>query len=430
MSALAPSIVLAVRPRGAKAAGVSDVEKLLSAAGIACEKVTPCPPTVAHGARWEAEIEPGGAHVWLEPAPRETIEEMTRDAGLEWRGVLDEDVQSATEATWAMGVGVELGDEPLGEYHQQLKLLAALAPDAVFALDVSALTPRPGEWLAEVAASQAPPSPETLFTIHCVGDQGESTVWMHTHGLDRCGSVELDLVDVPASFVSLAGTLLNTVATMFIEQGVPEADEVFVAGHGIELLWLPWEDAMDKVGRNVPGGRGDRRDEAHCGARGVLFAPAKGLFGRRKHKGVDYYREQLEQNPLLYISDMQTERAAALARERLPRFRALYERFSEDKTDEGEKAWLFLVKLGYTIDGAESETDREHLWFEIHAMSDERVEATLLNEPYSIASMREGQRGEHSLSKLSDWTVLCEHGRFEPDTIRELERLLEKESNP
>jgi hypothetical protein len=44
--------------------------------------------------------------------------------------------------------------------------------------------------------------------------------------------------------------------------------------------------------------------------------------------------------------------------------------------------------------------------------------------------MHEGQRATHPLSKLSDWAILCPEGRFGPDSVGELERLLERARNP
>jgi uncharacterized protein YegJ (DUF2314 family) len=84
------------------------------------------------------------------------------------------------------------------------------------------------------------------------------------------------------------------------------------------------------------------------------------------------------------------------------------------------------VKLGYPIDSASEPTDREHLWFDVHAAKDGQVDATLLNQPYHIARMTKGERGWHPLSRLSGWSILCPRGRFGPDTVRDLERRFEK----
>ena len=124
----------------------------------------------------------------------------------------------------------------------------------------------------------------------------------------------------------------------------------------------------------------------------------------------------LERNPMLYVSNMETARMALLAAEKLPRFARL---FAELGHEEGTR---FLVKLGYPVDGARGDDEREHLWFDVHSLEGDSVDATLLNQPYYIDRMHEGQRAKHPLEKLSDWAILSPHGRFGPDSVHALDR--------
>jgi hypothetical protein len=249
-----------------------------------------------------------------------------------------------------------------------------------------------------------------LFTVHDVAPEDGEQHWLHTHGLGRCGALELDVLDVPADGAGLIGQLVNAVASLFMERGIPEPDEPFLAGENLELVWLPWEDALSHMPEAIAGGADDR-DESHAGARGVLLCP--GSYG-----SPSAYLEILRENPLLYVSDMETERMSLLASERLPRFLRLLSRFG------GSDGWMFLVKLGYAVDSAGSPSDREHLWFQVHAYDGGDVDATLLNQPYRIARLVEGQRATHSLDRLSDWAIVCDKGRFDANTVVELERLL------
>lgn len=134
------------------------------------------------------------------------------------------------------------------------------------------------------------------------------------------------------------------------------------------------------------------------------------------------YQPVLEDNPLLFVSSMETLRMAALARERLERFTSLFDE------NAAEQDWLFLVKLGYPIDDASEAEDREHLWFQVHHLEGKYCEATLLNEPYGVSGMHEGQRAQHDLALLTDWQILCPHGRFSADTVVHLQRMLERDA--
>lgn len=420
-----PSLLLAVRSVEDAQVGVTEVLGLLERSPIEIVEATPTGEHTVSRAQWELEVrarfedddEPQEFRVWLEAAPHAESELL---AGIDWRGILPEDADATRDAGWAMGVSTQLGDRPLRSYHRQARLLATVAPDAVLAFDVNAATPHPARWLAELADSRTPPSPATLFAIHSVYDEDQdSGAWLHTHGLLRCGSIELEMLDVPRDGAGLMGQLLNTVATMFLESGVPDPDEVFMPGQDIELLWLPWERGIDKVAKNALGNLADRDGPQHQGVRGVLFAPGRGLLGRRKYELPSKHLETMENNPLLYVSTMETERMALLATERLGQFRGLHERFGEDEE------YVFLIKLGYLVDGADPDgSDREHLWFIVHAIDDDEVDATLTNAPYSVSSLREGQRGLHALDKMSDWTILCGHGRFDADNIGELIRMI------
>src|SRR5882762_2221892 len=80
--------------------------------------------------------------------------------------------------------------------------------------------------------------------------------------------------------------------------------------------------------RRPVGATADRDDDHRC-ERGVLLAPAKALPG-----GLETprrYAPLLEADPIIYVSPAETERMQRLARERLPRFLALRDRFAKNR---------------------------------------------------------------------------------------------------
>jgi hypothetical protein len=406
-----PAALVALLGPGSEVPGLADALAALQASPDVIE-AAPADPALER-AVWEIDIDVAGpsagelmqVRAWMEPAPERLLVD-----GIEWRGLTDADLAAGRESTWSIVVSTQLGPSPLRDFHRLVRLLAALAPDAVMVYDIDSLTPRSGHWLREVAAAATPPSPATLFTIHDVAPANGESHWLHTHGLGRCGSLELDVIDVPADGTGLIGQLINSVASLFVERGIPEPGEPFLAGDRLELVWLPWEESLAHVSPGATGGRADR-DDSHSGPRGVLLLP--GAFTSPAE-----YLTILRENPLLYVSDMETERMALLASERLPRFLRLLSRFGS------APGWVFLVKLGYVVDDAETPSDREHLWFEVHDYESGDVDATLLNQPYRIARFSESQRARHSLDHLSDWAVLSPAGRFDANSIAELERAL------
>jgi hypothetical protein len=417
---IVPSQLLALLAPGTRAPTLEDALGLLeSASDLGVSEIEPLTPE-REDAEWElllsirveGRAEPARARAWLAPAPKDFLLE-----GVSWRGVTQNDLALAEESQWALGTELSFGGHPLRDFHAHVRLLAALTSDVALVLDTNAVAPRSSRWLREVALAQTPPSPSTLFTIHDVGDSDTGPHWLHTHGLDRAGVIELDALEVPAEGTASVGQLLNALASLLLETGSPPPDEPFYGGEEIELLWLPWREAVEKIARDVPGGAKDRLDPFHSRGRGVLFRPVEAASGR-KYESIASYLPLLERDPLFYVSSYESERMALFASERLPRFLDLLSRFGQ------ESDWVFLVKLGYDADGAEEREDREHLWFRVHAQSPGGVDATLLNQPYRVASLSEGMRGQHSLDLLSDWGVMSPHGRFGPDNVLELERLL------
>jgi hypothetical protein len=413
-----PSWLTACLPGGAPKPAAEEVQALLESLPV----VRIGEPRAAEhpGAAWELEAAftfehdepPAIMRLWAAPS------DDLSDLHVEWLGVTKEEHEAAKRSAWTIGVSTTFSSQPLRDFHRQIRVLNAAAPGAVLAMDVPACRPHPASWLRESAASAVPPAPTSLFVIHAVYDDKApgAPVWMHTHGLQRCGSIELEIMDVTRDDAATLALLVNTVAAMFIEKGPSPPDRLFHAGKGLDLLWLPWEDGLRKVGGKASGGMHDR-DDAHVGPSGLLFVPSKGLFGRR-YKSPSAHVPVLAENPLLYVSRMETERMALLAQDR-------WGSFVELQRSHGEHDdWAFLVKLGYPVDGAETDADREHLWFQVHDVRGNDLDATLTNEPYAVSTLRKDERGRHPLSFMTDWAILNPMGHFTPDTLYLLRRRL------
>ena len=363
---------------------------------------------------------------WGELAARRTLtsslpmEHLARDLS-------DEEREAVQGASLCLQLELTLPEPVLESFITQLRILRDLAPEAIALHDIPALQWRPRSWWEQAVAGRVPPPPTCLYTIHAVAEDGDDprrATWLHTHGLWRCGSIELEVLDVPAEDASSMAGILNRAAMLFIENGVPPAEESFAIGRDLELCWIPWERALKQL---PPGelGRGEDRED-HGGARGVLVVPAP----KRRFRRGPVWQPPLsllpvfEDNPLLWTSGMETRRMSALATERFPTLRRLVQRHVD------AEGWRFLVKLGYVIDGQEDEEEpnSEHLWFEVHGIEGGRVDATLLNQPYGIARMTEGTRDWHAVDQLSDWTVYSPHGSFGPDRVGLLLEQLDADS--
>jgi uncharacterized protein YegJ (DUF2314 family) len=423
-SKFAPSILEALLPEDAPEPDVASMQRRLQESGLGRVRFEVATDPRQHGAVWrqtvrvafEGHAEPAKIDLSLQPVtggppPME---------GNRW--ISDEERSTVERSKWSVSAEMQFGDEPLADYHRQLRVLAAAAPDAPVVVDLASTAVRPGTWVRDVASSSVPPSPLSLFEIHAVGPQGSGNGWLHTHGLLRCGLVELEMVDVPGEAAETLGELMNTVASAFLDLGLADAGETFSVGAGLDMVWLPWEEGIKHAPAGMWSEQADR-EQGHSLPSGILFRPPSGLLRKRYGSPVDY-QPMVEENPIVWISDAETERMTALSRERFGRFAALQARFGAD-----EENWMFLVKLGLSVDAQHQPRGEaeafEHLWFQVHTIAGDQMDATLINQPYSIARLNEGQRGRHDLAPMSDWTIMCEEGRFGPDTVGQLERLLE-----
>jgi uncharacterized protein YegJ (DUF2314 family) len=105
----------------------------------------------------------------------------------------------------------------------------------------------------------------------------------------------------------------------------------------------------------------------------------------------------------------------ARARATLDVFKALTAEFGPDLPNG--------LKIGYPT--ASDPTGKEHLWFEVHGFDGERVDATLMNQPFDVPSLQQGQRAWHPVADVSDWIVMSPAGPMTPRNLSAARRLRE-----
>lgn len=343
-----------------------------------------------------------------------TLEQGARTS----RGPLpDTEVEALRRTRHEAVFRMTLGEPVLEQMHLAIVTMVHLFPDSLAVWDMARFLWLDRERLVAAATTAAPPPPDELYTMHSVAS--DDRAWLHTHGLERCGTIELEVFCEPSSEdVTDLASLLRVVACRFVDQGTPPSGEPFEVGQDLALAWLPWDRALQISGFEPSelGGIEDRG--GHDGLVGTLFAyreDAPGVPGYPGLAPITDLLPGLRDNPLFYLSSMETRRMSALATEHFPVFRRLLTRRG------GRPDWRFLVKLGYAVDDDEEGT--EHLWFEAHGFENGRIDGTLLNEPYGIQRMHEGQRDLHPVDQLSHWTVEVGDEVFGPERADELERL-------
>lgn len=324
--------------------------------------------------------------------------------------------------------------DPLTSFHLQLKIMNAIVPDASLVIDFASYRLLSAKWLKMTAKSPIPPSPDYLYTLHCVYDEdekdGKRRYWFHTHGLHRCGSVELEMLNFSQGAEQM-NTLINMTVKKFLTHPTKEKERFTIGydGMGINLCWLRWEEALKDLPQGILGGASDRDevDNVHAEPSGILFAVEDGNM-----VSPEIYAQTLAENPIYYITNEETNRMSALAKERFSSFERVFNK-EYKKTEKksflknlfGAKdeipRWTFLVKLGLTVDKPEAGSEKEHLWYEVQAIEGGNIEGKLLNQPYWISGLNEGDIKKYPLELLTDWIIYSPDDTYTTDSIYILE---------
>ncbi|MCA9290923.1 MAG: DUF4026 domain-containing protein [Phycisphaerales bacterium] len=341
----------------------------------------------------------------------------------------------AEQAPWVIGIETVLDPaDPLASFTVALRLLLNGFSDIPAVLDVNALRWHRRESMeAFLGDDDIEPPAEILWMIHAVyrgQDPGpEDPVWIHTHGLSRCGRPELEMLQVPARAAGMAEYLMNSIGELVLEQGVPEIGAPLAVGTELHVVLHPWEEVAATVPADVPGSLMMRSDDTgeHSGVQAVICASDP--KGRESPAWVwpENVILRLEGDEgILYMTARATERRARLARATWSQMAMAFAATPPElRPPSSEPAVVFVIKAGFAPDDDES-VDREHLWFEVHRIDGDRAEGMLLNEPLGAVGLRHGDQRWIERDQCSDWLVMTRLGPCEPSRADQLWGLVER----
>lgn len=331
----------------------------------------------------------------------------------------DIDIEAIQRVQCGLAVEMEFGENALSSYHLQLKLIHAMIPNALAVIDDSSEKILSGRWVALAAESKVPPAPRYLYTAQAVaGEEEDACVWLHTHGLNRCGRPELEMLDSNKENYQQHYNVLETLANRMLEdKSVPDFGSPYFMAYvaeGIPLVvtLIDWEQAVELYSPEMLGGKGDRQEGHNKDTCVVFVYPSQESAEKGEFYPLDIYDKYMKGNPIFLISIEETARMRAQALERIS---YLFDAAS-DKDNH------LLVKLGLTVDEEYKtmENDKEHIWFELLEVSGNRFRAKLTQEPYYIKDMHAGFVGEYGPEDVTDWLIYTPNGRISPDDVYRL----------
>ncbi len=160
-------------------------------------------------------------------------------------------------------------------YHLQIKLLLEMCPDVAGIVDHSAEKMLSGRWAGLAVKSDVPPSPDYLYSVQAVCNDDDS-VWLHTHGLTRCGGIDLEVLQSDKENYNAHYNVLNVLSQRIISKSefVSEFEPLYVMrisdDDEIVATWISFERALKAYPKKILGGTEDRID-SHNFATGVVY---------------------------------------------------------------------------------------------------------------------------------------------------------------
>jgi uncharacterized protein YegJ (DUF2314 family) len=327
-----------------------------------------------------------------------------------------ETIQRDAQSVLALEVPSQTGDV-LRDRKQFLRFLAAvLGSDGVAGLDLMAQTFWPPSRLADELRHDAPLDIIHIHVFHVV--TMPAGLWMHSHGLSEIGFIDFDVLRPAEELMGNQFDLLRAIAFQIVEGASSGLIEPAMGAEPVALTdaqsFMRSAAAEDRALRD-PEGHSDRRvvccDSPSAGILGRLFGANSVVRPSRLLS-----RGMIEGRHLVAFSKASTELTSIRARESL----ALLEPFRAEFED---LQCTPLVKMGYPTDSGHDGS--EHLWFEVHGVSNNSIDATLVNEPFDIAAMKAGQRAQHPVDFVSDWAIVTPLGQLTPRSMEVARRLRE-----
>ncbi|MBP0977182.1 MAG: DUF4026 domain-containing protein, partial [Oscillospiraceae bacterium] len=288
--------------------------------------------------------------------------------------VPDECMKQIKQAKIGLTVSLTFNDDILASHHFQLKLLNCIIPDIAAVVDFNVRRIFSPVWLKQVAASAVSPGPAYIYSINIAADrenssEGAGRAWIFTQGLNRCGFMELEVINAEEKNIDFYATSISIAANKAIsERTFPGEMEPFdVAsleeGKKLTVSWRYWKGEMEVFPDGVLG-KGSRRPKEQNLFNGILFIAPNDGSEKKLVRANEVKPFSLEKAVIEY-SPEESQRIAELAKETLPHF-------VKGFTVPGAKG---IVKIRMAA-GEKSEKDIEYVWAEVDSIDGETVYCT------------------------------------------------------
>lgn len=328
----------------------------------------------------------------------------------------EEEKTTILKAQKSLTIFMKFNDDYKKSYHLQLKLATVMVPDLIGVMDESAEKMLPAKWVFMMANSKVLPNPKSLFTVQAVAGKNKE-VWLHTHGLCRCGIPELEILNSDESNYQNHYNLISTYAMHLLEKKNDLADFEagcfigrLINGYPVVATSRSWTTGIKEYKHLKLGNMKDRKGGHNTKTNIIFLYKSEEDENKKVLSKVSIYNNLWGENPLFFFSDDETFRMKALA----------IERFDYVKEAFKNKDNTIIIKVGLPL---KEKGKFEHIWFELLEIKGKKFKAKLTQEPYDIPDMHTGDEAWYTVNDITDWIIYTKEFPVNPDNAYLLETI-------
>lgn len=358
---------------------------------------------------------------------------------------------AAGRCRWVVGLQTQLDPtDPVASYTRLLRTVARAMPWAPLVYDSGTKRTLDRGSLDDLLVHGNLLVPDSwLWNVDIVRDDtvAGGLAWVHSHGLARCGRLEIEALGVPGHLVVGAVKLTDLVAGWIMDEPTPTRGAAFSVIRDCEVVLQPWEMSAWRLHPSAPGSTAHRCmacGPGHVTGRAAICEAADGGGGSGVSLPVRTALELAQASPGSHVvSRAARRRRRASARAMWPEFERTFRAVRSgpppasmplDGAGSGPRGPLepaspesFRVCVAPGTGQPGDCAPERPLWLEVDELSERSLRGRWL-EPEPGPSSPEAansERIEVGLDMVEDWAVVTEDAELGPVDVGALRLLRE-----
>ncbi|MDP7008478.1 MAG: DUF2314 domain-containing protein [Phycisphaerales bacterium] len=310
---------------------------------------------------------------------------------------------SGVDCGWVLAIQTVLhSGDPHTHFSNLMRLFAGADLNVETICDLATGRWFPRQILNKVFVDNTTQPPEEIMWITRVveapegGDPEDRWAWVTSHGLARCGRVELEMLGVPAVLTSEAVHIIDGLAALTLESPLPPVQQAMSLGPDILVSIMQCADAVALLETEMPG------SEQRTVPSVAVVSP----------DGATLY-------PQLALSALHEGQTAV----------AKTSRFTARQSTLAKKEWALFLDAAAQIGESEhaacmvqvpwtntedEDSPSEYLWFHAKTVEPPHIVGKLAHDPKFAVSLKEGHEEMIRVEDITDWVVMTPVGPMGP----------------